>query len=110
MRPLRGITYKICSVLLFIVMASLIKAAHVPPGQAVFFRSFFAIPVIVGWLAYQKELTTGFRTANPMGHVWRGLSTISTPVRPRMTEPMRKARTVSPRNIAARMTTIRGEA
>jgi drug/metabolite transporter (DMT)-like permease len=73
MRPLRGILYKICSVLIFIVMSSLIKAAHVPPGEAVFFRSFFAIPVIVGWLVWQGELATGFRTANPMGHVWRGL-------------------------------------
>lgn len=73
MRPLLGITFKVCSVLIFIVMSSLIKAAHVPPGEAVFFRSFFAIPVIVGWLAYQGQLTTGFRTANPMGHVWRGL-------------------------------------
>ena len=73
MRPLRGIAYKLCSVLLFIAMASLIKAAHVPPGQAVFFRSFFAIPVIVGWLILQGDLKTGFRTANPMGHVWRGL-------------------------------------
>ena len=73
MRPLRGILFKICSVLIFIVMASLIKAAHVPPGEAVFFRSFFAIPVIVSWLAVQGDLGTGFRTDNPMGHVWRGL-------------------------------------
>ena len=73
MRPLRGIGYKVGSVLIFIVMISLIKAAGVPPGEAVFFRSCFAIPVIVGWLAFQGELTTGFRTANPMGHVWRGL-------------------------------------
>jgi len=73
MRPLRGITYKLCSVLLFIVMSALIKAAHVPAGQAVFFRSFFAIPVIVGWLIYQGNLKTGFSTTNPMGHVWRGL-------------------------------------
>jgi drug/metabolite transporter (DMT)-like permease len=75
MRPLRGILLKIGSVLVFIVMASLIKAtaAHVPPGEAVFFRSFFAIPVIVAWLALQGELRTGFRAANPLGHVWRGL-------------------------------------
>ena len=75
MRPLRGILLKIVSVLVFIVMASMIKAtaAHVPPGEAVFFRSFFAIPVILIWLTLQGELSTGFRTANPMGHVWRGL-------------------------------------
>jgi drug/metabolite transporter (DMT)-like permease len=75
MRPLRGIILKIISVLVFIVMASMIKAtaAHVPPGEAVFFRSFFAIPVILVWLALQGELSTGFGTVNTMGHVWRGL-------------------------------------
>jgi drug/metabolite transporter (DMT)-like permease len=75
MRPLRGIILKVCSVLVFIVMASMVKAtsAHVPPGEAVFFRSFFAIPVIVAWLTWQGELSTGFRTSNPLGHVWRGL-------------------------------------
>lgn len=76
MRPLRGIALKIASVLVFIVMSSMIKATaqHVPAGQAVFFRSFFAIPVIVAWLALRRELSTGFRTANPLGHVWRGFA------------------------------------
>lgn len=75
MRPLRGIALKIGSVLVFIVMSSMIKAtsAHVPAGEAVFFRSLFAIPVIVAWLAMRKELATGFRAVNPMGHVWRGV-------------------------------------
>ena len=75
MRPLRGILLKLASVLVFIVMASMIKAtaAHVPAGEAVFFRSLFAIPVIVVWLALHGELATGFRTANPLGHLWRGL-------------------------------------
>jgi len=72
---LRGISFKIASVLVFIVMAALIKStsAHVPPGQAVFFRSLFAIPVIVAWLAWRRELHRGLRTAQPMGHVWRGV-------------------------------------
>ena len=75
MRPLRGISFKIASVLVFIVMAALIKAtsAHVPAGQAVFFRSLFAIPVIVAWLAWRRELHSGLRTVQPMGHVWRGV-------------------------------------
>ena len=75
MRPLRGIALKLASVLFFIVMASLIKATaqHVPPGQTVFFRSFFAIPVIVVWLAWRRELRTGFQAQNPFGHFWRGL-------------------------------------
>jgi drug/metabolite transporter (DMT)-like permease len=75
MRPLRGIAYKVVSVIVFITMASLIKATSqdVPAGEAVFFRSFFAMPVIVVWLALRRELSTGFRASNPMGHVWRGL-------------------------------------
>jgi drug/metabolite transporter (DMT)-like permease len=73
-RPLRGIALKLGSVVCFIVMAALIKAvsAHVPAGQTVFFRSVFAIPVIVVWLALRHELTTGFRAVAPLGHVWRG--------------------------------------
>jgi drug/metabolite transporter (DMT)-like permease len=75
MRPLRGILLKLVSVLIFIVMASMIKttAAAVPAGQTVFFRSFFAIPVIVVWLAMRGEIATGFKAAKPMGHLWRGV-------------------------------------
>lgn len=75
MRPLRGIALKVASVIVFITMASLIKvvATHVPAGETVFFRSLFAMPVIVVWLLYRRELSTGLRTDNPLGHVWRGL-------------------------------------
>lgn len=71
----RAIALKITSVLFFVVMAALIKvgSAEVPPGEAVFFRSFFAIPVIVAWLAMRGLLRTGLRAQNPIGHVWRGL-------------------------------------
>ena len=67
MRPLRGIILKVTSVLVFIAMQALIKTAaqHVPAGEAVFFRSFFAIPVIVIWLAMQRELATGFFIGGP---------------------------------------------
>jgi drug/metabolite transporter (DMT)-like permease len=74
MSPLRGIMFKLGSVLIFIVMSSLIKAAGMPAGQSVFFRSFFAIPVILGWLAWRSELATGFQVKNPMGHFWRGFA------------------------------------
>ena len=75
MRPLRGIALKLGSVIVFIIMAALIKftSAHVPAGQAVFFRSFFAIPVIFAWLAWRRELPGGLKTTNPFGHFWRGL-------------------------------------
>ncbi len=73
-RPLKGIALKLGAVLLFVVMASLIKASadHVPPGEAVFFRSFFAIPVILIWLAVRRDLRTGLKVTSPMGHFWRG--------------------------------------
>lgn len=75
MQPLRGILFKIMAVVMFMGMASFVKAASadVPPGQAVFFRSFFALPIILGWLAIRGELRHGWKTNNPMGHVWRGL-------------------------------------
>ncbi len=75
MQPLQGIVFKIMSVCMFMGMASLVKAASVdvPPGQAVFFRSFFALPIILGWLAIRHELRDGWKTKNPMGHFWRGL-------------------------------------
>lgn len=71
----RAIALKLMSVTCFVVMASLIKATSeaVPPGQAVFFRSFFALIVIIGWLVARGSLRTGLRTANPMSHVWRGI-------------------------------------
>ena len=75
MQPLKGIVFKVVSVCMFMAMAGLIKAASetVPPGQAVFFRSFFALPIIFGWLALRGELWQGWKTTNTMGHFWRGL-------------------------------------
>lgn len=75
--PLRGILLKCLSVVVFTVMASLIKATSesgigVPPGQQVFFRSLFAIPVILIWLVWRKELAVGLKTYRPMGHFYRG--------------------------------------
>ncbi|WP_099825292.1 DMT family transporter [Oceaniglobus indicus] len=75
MSPYRAILFKIGSVTLFVLMSALIKGAsdEVPPGQAVFFRSIFAVPVILGWLVWRQQLRTGLVTVNPMGHVWRGV-------------------------------------
>ena len=74
-QPFLAIALKLGSVLLFVFMSSLIKAAStdVPPGQAVFFRSFFAIPIILGFLAMRGELRNGWKTSRPLGHLWRGL-------------------------------------
>ncbi|MCA0205477.1 MAG: DMT family transporter [Proteobacteria bacterium] len=75
MRPIRGIVFKLISVTLFIVMSSLVKSVSdsIPPGETVFFRSLFAIPVILAWLAFRGELRTGLRVSKPLGHLWRGM-------------------------------------
>jgi drug/metabolite transporter (DMT)-like permease len=72
--PVTGIILKVMSVAVFTAMASLIKASagHVPPGEAVFFRSFFAIPLIVAWLWFRGEFPGALKARNPSDHFWRG--------------------------------------
>ncbi|HLS59183.1 MAG TPA: DMT family transporter [Paracoccaceae bacterium] len=79
MNPLRGIALKILSVTVFTLMATCIKAVSpgIPPGEAVFFRSSFAIPVILAWLAWTGDLRHGLVTSNPLGHFWRGLAGVA---------------------------------
>lgn len=73
--PIRAIALKVASVLVFILMATVIKitAAEVPAGQQVFFRSLFAIPVILLWLLLRGEGARVLRTHRPLGHFYRGL-------------------------------------
>ncbi|MBV0892138.1 DMT family transporter [Paracoccus sp. Z118] len=74
--PLRGILLKLGSVTVFTIMGAILKATadDVPVGEQVFFRSFFAIPVILFWLALNGELGVGLRTARPMSHFYRGIA------------------------------------
>ncbi|MCY1125550.1 DMT family transporter [Frigidibacter sp. RF13] len=74
--PLRGIALKLASVVVFMTMATLIKlvADRVPAGEVVFFRSAFAMPVILVWLAATRSLGAGLRTDSYIGHLWRGLA------------------------------------
>ena len=57
-RPGLAVGLKLLAIFLFIAMAAMIKAAveTVPPGQAVFFRSLLAMPVIVFWIWQRGEL------------------------------------------------------
>jgi len=75
MNPPLGIALKLGAVTTFVAMQVLIKSTEgrVPPGEVVFFRSFFAFPVIIFWLAWTHELRVGWRTDHPMSHVWRGV-------------------------------------
>ena len=75
MNPTLGISLKLASVMIFVAMQACIKATEgrVPAGEVVFFRSFFAFPVIFVWLAWQGQLAVGWKTRNPMSHIWRGI-------------------------------------
>ncbi|SPH19553.1 Riboflavin transporter [Ascidiaceihabitans donghaensis] len=74
-RPSTAIALKLTAVFLFMCMAAMIKEAtqEVPPGQAVFFRSSCAIPVILLWLAQRGELREGLIPNNLLNHIWRGV-------------------------------------
>lgn len=75
MNPLKGIGLKLGSVVLFTIMAAMLKATavEVPAGEQVFFRSFFALPVILIWLAARGELSTGLRVQSWVSHALRGI-------------------------------------
>lgn len=74
-KPGTAIALKLVAVFLFMVMAAMIKEAtqSVPAGQAVFFRSLFAMPIIVGWIWHTGELREALVPVNLLGHIWRGL-------------------------------------
>ena len=73
-KPSTAIALKLFAVFLFMVMAAMIKVAtqEVPPGEAVFFRSFFALPIIVTWIWHRGELGEALIPNNIKGHFWRG--------------------------------------
>ncbi|PRY93370.1 drug/metabolite transporter (DMT)-like permease [Hasllibacter halocynthiae] len=74
--PARGIALKCAAVALFVGMQAIVKAAAgagVPPGEAVFFRSLFSLPVILLWLAATGHLHDGLRVRSVPGHLARGV-------------------------------------
>jgi len=75
MKPARGILLIILAVTVFSIQAGFVKAAdRVPAGQAVFFRSACALPVIFFWLWLRGELPNGLRTQNYRGHIMRSVA------------------------------------
>lgn len=74
-RPGLAISLRLLAIFLFMCMAAMIKVATVtvPAGQAVFFRSIFAFPVILLWLWQRHDLRTGLVAHDLKGHIWRGL-------------------------------------
>jgi drug/metabolite transporter (DMT)-like permease len=74
-----AISLKLVSVLLFAVMAVLVRSLGeaVPLGEVVFFRSAFAIIPVVVIYALRRELAAAVRTQRPFGHVARGLISVA---------------------------------
>ncbi|MCD1263971.1 EamA family transporter [Shinella sp. AETb1-6] len=72
--PMRGIFLKIASVVIFLCMSTLIKAAgkDMAAGQITFLRSAFAMVPIIVFLAFKGQLVDAFRTRDVMGHLKRG--------------------------------------
>ena len=71
----RGILLIVSAISLFVIMGSLIKAAdRIPAGEAVFFRAFCALPVIVAWLVARGDLGAGLRVADWRSHALRGIA------------------------------------
>ena len=73
---IRGIALKVTAVSIFTFMMALIKATsqEVPTGQQVFFRAFFTLLVVVGWLSARGDFPKALRTSNILDHTWRGLA------------------------------------
>ncbi|TMV05554.1 DMT family transporter [Ruegeria sediminis] len=74
-RPVLAVALKLSALFLFTAMSALVKALSddFPPGEMVFFRSLFAIPVIFAWLVMRGQLRQGLIARKPMGHFWRGV-------------------------------------
>lgn len=72
--PMKGIFLKVASVVIFLCMSTLIKAAgkDIPAGQITFLRSAFAMVPILVFLAAHGQLRDAFRTNDIFGHFRRG--------------------------------------
>lgn len=72
--PLRGIALKVAAVGAFLTMFTLIKlAGPLPPGEIVFFRSFFAVFPVMAYVFLSGEGWSAFRTRDPAGQLGRGI-------------------------------------
>ena len=70
----RGIYLMLTAVLLFVIMGSFVKAAvRIPAGEAVFFRAFCGLPVLLVWLWFKGDLPRGLKTASWKSHAVRGV-------------------------------------
>lgn len=70
----RGIFLMLSAITLFTVMSAFIKGAdRVPAGEAMFFRSVMALPIILVWLVTHGGIAQGIRTVSVRNHAVRGI-------------------------------------
>jgi len=69
----RGIFLMLSAITVFTVMQAFIKAAAVPAGQAMFFRSVMALPIILIWLVTHEGIRAGIATNSVRNHAVRGI-------------------------------------
>lgn len=70
----RGIFLMLSAITVFTVMSAFIKAAdRVPAGEAMFFRSVMAMPIILAWLVTHGGIMQGIRTQSVRNHAVRGI-------------------------------------
>ena len=75
MKPARGILLIVLAITVFSIQSGFVKAAdRVPAGQAVFFRSACALPVVFIWLWLRGDIAHGLRTHNYRGHIMRSVA------------------------------------
>ncbi|MFB1025518.1 MAG: DMT family transporter, partial [Octadecabacter sp.] len=70
----RGIFLMMSAITVFTVMSAFIKAAdRVPAGEAMFFRSLMAMPIVLIWLVSHGGIRAGIRTKSVRNHAVRGI-------------------------------------
>ncbi|MFT7369808.1 MAG: drug/metabolite transporter (DMT)-like permease [Octadecabacter sp.] len=70
----RGIFLMMSAITVFTVMSAFIKAAErIPAGEAMFFRSLMAMPIVLVWLVLHGGISAGIRTKSVRNHAVRGI-------------------------------------
>lgn len=70
----RGIFLMLSAITVFTLMSAFIKAAgRVPAGEAMFFRSIMAMPIVLIWLVTHGGIAPGIKTTSVRNHAVRGI-------------------------------------
>jgi len=70
----RGIFLMLSAITVFTLMSAFIKAVgRVPAGEAMFFRSIMAMPIVLIWLVTHGGIAAGIKTTSVRNHAVRGI-------------------------------------